>query len=522
MAAAKERPSCSIRVLPPELVAHAARIATDINPLNRPAVAQFAATFPGDETDIVPAQYIAALTSKYWGAQPRVLPVTFMDNPDSETRRLILEHLNMWRCGVTFAESETMGKVRISRDRAGYWSYIGTDILLIPPDQPTLNLQGFTARTASAEYLRVVPHEGGHSMGFMHEHMTRALVERLDREKTVRYFGATQGWSRREVEAQVLTPLDESTLMATPADETSVMCYQLPGEITKDRRPIPGGDRPNATDLAFARSIYPFVESPTPPVTPPSPPPRPITPPDGVNAGLVAEVNSIRAARGCPPGHRPAPGGAGLRVGRRDRLPRPAHPRQFGARIAEVYPDRPSGEVIGAGQTSAAQVTGDWMTSPGHAKRLLGAYDLMGGATATAGDGTPYWVADFVRGAPVTSPPVEPEAPEPPTPDDGNGAVPIKINVASGPHAYRPANGPLVFRFVLKGVKEKNVMVRLEARGRWMMSLGPGNPPDSPYAETKKMTDRLAPGTYHLGVYRAARTAGSCRVKVAAATGGRP
>ena len=80
--AKKERPSCSIRVLPPELVAHAARIATDINPLNRPAVAQFAATFPGDETDIVPTQYIAALTSKYWGSQPRVLPVTFMDNPD--------------------------------------------------------------------------------------------------------------------------------------------------------------------------------------------------------------------------------------------------------------------------------------------------------------------------------------------------------------------------------------------------------------------------------------------------------
>ena len=42
-----------------------------------------------------------------------------------------------------------------------------------------------------------------------------------------------------------------------------------------------------------------------------------------------------------------------------------------GARIAEVYPDRPSGEVIGAGQQSAAQVTSDWMTSPGHAKQIL-------------------------------------------------------------------------------------------------------------------------------------------------------
>ena len=41
-----------------------------------------------------------------------------------------------------------MGKVRITRDLAGYWSYLGTDILLIPPDQPTMCLQGFTERTA--------------------------------------------------------------------------------------------------------------------------------------------------------------------------------------------------------------------------------------------------------------------------------------------------------------------------------------------------------------------------------------
>ena len=114
----------------------------------------------------------------------------------------------------------------------------------------------------------------------------------------------------------------------------------------------------------------------------------------------------------------------------------------------------------------------------------------MGGATATAGSGTPYWVADFVRGAPVTSPPPV----EPPTPDDGDGTVPIKVNVASGPHAYRPADGPLIFQFTLKGVREKNVMVRLEARGRWMMSLGPGNPPDGPYAETKTDDRPARPG----------------------------
>ncbi len=35
------------------------------------------------------------------------------------------------------------------------------------------------------------------------------------------------------------------------------MRYQLPGSITRDGRPIPGGADINATDYAFAGRIYP-------------------------------------------------------------------------------------------------------------------------------------------------------------------------------------------------------------------------------------------------------------------------
>ena len=35
------------------------------------------------------------------------------------------------------------------------------------------------------------------------------------------------------------------------------MCYQIPGTITKDGRPIPGGKDINPTDFKFAGSIYP-------------------------------------------------------------------------------------------------------------------------------------------------------------------------------------------------------------------------------------------------------------------------
>jgi hypothetical protein len=64
-------------------------------------------------------------------------------------------------------------------------------------------------------------------------------------------------WDKATVDAQVLTPLSEGSLRGTPADQTSIMCHQLPGEITKDGKPITGGTDINATDYDFAGKIYP-------------------------------------------------------------------------------------------------------------------------------------------------------------------------------------------------------------------------------------------------------------------------
>lgn len=278
--ATTDTPSCTIKTLPPELLISAARVAADIFPPNRPAVAQFATLIRGEESDAVTSpQFIAALTTKYWGPTPRTIPVSFLDGPDDGTRRLILAHMNAWSefgC-IAFAETAGQGKVRIARGGSGYWSYLGTDVLLVPPGEPTMNLQGFTARTADAEYRRVVRHETGHTLGFPHEHMRASIVARIDPAKAVAYFGQTQGWSARDVYAQVLTSLDESTLMSTPADQTSIMCYQLPGEIMVDRRPVAGGTDINPSDGEFMAAIYPKPAGPTPPVTPPGPvePPAP-------------------------------------------------------------------------------------------------------------------------------------------------------------------------------------------------------------------------------------------------------
>src|SRR5262249_28413708 len=149
------------------------------------------------------------------------------------------------------------GQVRISRSAGGYWSYLGTDILHIATSRQTMNLQGFTMNTPDSEFRRVIRHEAGHTLGFPHEHMRREIVAQIDRDRAYAYFLRTQGWTRTMVDQQVLTPLDDRSIMGTPTDQTSIMCYQLPGAITRDGRPILGGMDINTTDRTFARRIYP-------------------------------------------------------------------------------------------------------------------------------------------------------------------------------------------------------------------------------------------------------------------------
>jgi hypothetical protein len=119
-------------------------------------------------------------------------------------------------------------------------------------------LEAFTMQTPESEFHRVVRHETGHTMGFPHEHMRKELVALIDPQKAIAFFGQTQGWSADEVQAQVLTPLEDNSIMGTPeADQTSIMCYQIPGSITKDGNAILGGTDIDPLDFQFAAKIYP-------------------------------------------------------------------------------------------------------------------------------------------------------------------------------------------------------------------------------------------------------------------------
>jgi astacin (peptidase family M12A) len=253
---------CVPKSLTPTQAKVAVRRSVEINPANAATTRTVERTTIGRRGG---PRRLALLVGSRWPASGMNFTVQFLDNPSKELRARILLHMNAWNktANVRFEETRSAGMVRIARlrqpeDMAGYWSYVGTQILGIEADQPTLNLEGFTMRTSEAEFRRVVRHEAGHTLGFEHEHMRRDLVRKIDRAKAFAFYDRTQGWTRKEVEEQVLTPLEDKSIMGTAeSDPHSIMCYQIPGAITKNGKPIVGGRDINPKDFAFAASIYP-------------------------------------------------------------------------------------------------------------------------------------------------------------------------------------------------------------------------------------------------------------------------
>jgi hypothetical protein len=273
MAKSKGHIVCVPKMLPRHLWVPAAKRATQVNPVNRPR-AELLSLVQRDM--VVTPEHLAVITTKYWGAAGVQLTVGFLDNPPADLRTRIIQHMNAWNernsVNASFAETATDPQVRIARTPGdGYWSFLGTDILHIAPDQPTMNLESFTMNTPESEFHRVVRHETGHTLGFPHEHMRKELVDKIDPEKAYAYFLENDGWDKQTVEQQVLTPIEESSLMGTAhADPDSIMCYQIPGSITKDGQPIVGGLDIDDQDFAFAASIYPEPSAAPTSATPPA------------------------------------------------------------------------------------------------------------------------------------------------------------------------------------------------------------------------------------------------------------
>ncbi len=144
-------------------------------------------------------------------------------------------------------------------------------------------------------------------------------------------------------------------------------------------------------------------------------PPPPVTCDANVCQQVVDEINEERAANGLPALVVDVRLAAAAQVHSEDMadVNTLSHTGSTGSDPADRaaaagYPIVALGENVAAGQTTAVDVVGDWMSSPGHRANILGAsftHVGVGWAWTSASPYHTYWTADFGASSDAGSPP---------------------------------------------------------------------------------------------------------------------
>ena len=249
---------CIDRVLDPHTAIDAADRAVEENPANVPIFRPGRGVRPPTRLEL------AGVTGKLW--QPgRTLQVAFMDG-DSGVQAKVESFTKVWSqfANIKFDfGNHADPQIRISFKARGSWSYIGTDALVAPANEQTMNFGWLTPSSADNEYSRVVTHEFGHALGCIHEHQNPAANIPWDKEAVYRYYaGPPNFWSRQETDVNLFQKYAESLTQFSDFDPLSIMLYSIDNALTLGDFAVGWNRQLSPTDKAFIGVLYPFQVEP--------------------------------------------------------------------------------------------------------------------------------------------------------------------------------------------------------------------------------------------------------------------
>lgn len=215
-----------------------------------------------DDTPPTPIE-LALLTRNLW-KPGRTLHIRFLDGADVVQNK-VEEIAHMWEdfanLKLVFDDSPD-AEIRISfTPDIGSWSYLGTDALTIPKNQPTMNYGWLRPNTSTTEYHRVVLHEFGHAFGCIHEHQNPSAAIPWDKEKVYRtYGGPPNNWSRQQVDVNLFQKYTENQTQFTEFDRQSIMLYPIQKDLTDGVFEVGWNTALSEHDKEFIGRMYPKDE----------------------------------------------------------------------------------------------------------------------------------------------------------------------------------------------------------------------------------------------------------------------
>lgn len=154
---------------------------------------------------------------------------------------------------------------------------MGREVLVNPNNEETMHFGSFNSTTPETEYRRMILHEFGHALGFIHEHQSPNANIVWDTAKVYAFGILAQGhaqgsngtnsirnsivWNR--VDSAIFNKFSNTSNNSSAYDMQSIMHYFYPPELTKDGTRFYYNTTLSTGDQTFSRQVYPFP--PTPP-----------------------------------------------------------------------------------------------------------------------------------------------------------------------------------------------------------------------------------------------------------------